>query len=105
MIRNIGFMMFMFAGCAAENPNDYNGGTIWYSADDELPEAPPVCMEQESPIEWEPYACVENSSGECCVWLENRIDIEPVVECRYDWCYNKWECEWHHVLSQCESVE
>ena len=53
MIRNIGFMMFMFAGCAAENPNDYNGGTIWYSPDDELPQAQPVCMEQEEPVEWD----------------------------------------------------
>ena len=47
MIRNIGFIMFMFVGCAAENPNDYSGGTIWYSPDDELPQAQPVCMEQE----------------------------------------------------------
>jgi len=104
MIRSVGFMMFMFAGCATENPHDFNGGAIWYSEDEEIPEAPPVCMAQEDPVEWEPHSCVENSNGECCVWLENKIESQPAVECRYDWCYDKWDCEWHHVLSKCESV-
>lgn len=105
MIRNIGFIMFMFAGCAAENPNDYNGGTIWYSPDDELPQAQPVCMEQEEPVEWDAHACVDYPDEVCCIWLENDIQSQPVVECQYDWCYDKWECEWQHVLSRCESVE
>ena len=104
MIRSIGFMMFVFAGCAAENPNYYNGGTIWYSPDDELPEAPPVCMEQEDPVEWEPVNCVENSSGECCYWREQKFNSAgtKLLDCRHDWCYNKYECKWHHVISRCE---
>jgi len=110
LIRSIGFIMFMFAGCGVEDPA-YTGGTIWYSPDDNLPMAAPECVEVEDPNPWEAQTCVENSSGECCYWLENIImsstleniiRTESVVECRYDWCYDKYECEWHHVLSQCD---
>jgi hypothetical protein len=104
MIRSVGFIMFMFAGCAAENPNDFNGGYVWYDHEQELPEGegaekePPVCLEIPTPYEWEPAVCTKNDRGMCCQWKE----FTEAMTCEYNWCYDLWECDWLHDTSRCE---
>jgi len=115
MIRSIGFIMFMHAGCVGEVPNDYNGGYIWFDEEEELTEEerePPVCVEVPTPYDWEPDICFKTDRGMCCQWKEfittaddpikDYEQIEVTAECRYDWCYDLWECGWSHALSACE---
>ena len=82
----------------------YKGGMIHYDHPQGLPEAAPVCENIAEPEEWEPVNCVENSSGECCYWREQKFNSAgtKLLDCRHDWCYNKYECKWHHVISRCE---
>ena len=100
---SIFILSFLFLGCHAEE-YPYKGGMIYYDTPQDLPKGVPACGYTEDPLEWEATSCIENSNGQCCYWREQNISPSgtKMLDCRHDWCYNKYECEWHHVISKCE---
>ena len=101
-----GFALCASLGCV-EDGRYYGGGYIMYDYPKDLPEVPPDCGPVTFPVDEDPVDCYEYSRGECCYWLEQMLYPHgtKMSMCRFDWCYDKWECEWQHILSKCESVE
>lgn len=110
-MNKIIFMLpLLVFGCDAEDLA-YDGGSILYEESAGLPEPPEdiqQCEDKSIPYDWAPTACVAHKMmGECCYWTEQAsagesFRGEPIVtNCRYDWCWDKYQCEWIHLLTRC----
>ena len=97
-------------GCETED-SAYDGGAILYEEAESLPDPPEdiqQCEDASTPFAWTPTVCVANKTGECCYWMEQTstgesFRGEPIVtSCRHDWCWDKYQCEWLHVITSCD---